>query len=189
MKLNDFEKINKAKFFALGRHKDQFKIDKETSFSNHLEGVVSRLKNLGITDPDVICAAWLHDVLEHTETDFDELNQIFDNKISVIVLSLSKNRKLSKKEQEIQYVKQLKEASFHAKIIKFCDVSTNLKEVLNSKISKSQKKKKIRKLVHYARVMVKDISDNKDKIPKIQEIVNFINLIAKQHHLKPLTLN
>ena len=84
--------VLRAKKFAIERHKNQKRKDGVTPFSDHLEGVVNRLKNLGITNEDVLSAAWLHDVIEHTNTTFDEINEIFGNSISVLVLSLSMDR-------------------------------------------------------------------------------------------------
>ena len=55
--------IEKAKKFACEKHRNQKRKDGITPFSDHLESVVNRLKNLGISDQNVLCAAWLHDVL------------------------------------------------------------------------------------------------------------------------------
>ena len=75
-----------AKKFAREKHKNQKRKDGVTPFYDHLEGVVNRLKNLGISNQDVLSAAWLHDVIEDTNTTFDEINEIFGNIISVLVL-------------------------------------------------------------------------------------------------------
>ncbi|MDX1441309.1 MAG: HD domain-containing protein [Nitrosopumilaceae archaeon] len=180
--------IEKAQKFAYDRHKNQKKQDGVTLFSTHLEGVVNRLKNLGVTDKEILSAAWLHDVLEHTHTTFDEVNEIFGNKIAVLVLSLSKDMTLSKKEQENQYVHQLKNSNFHTQLIKICDISTNLKELPNAPISKTQKSKKIKKLFHYARILRKDLSENKEQYPKIQEIIDGINSVGQKFRQRPIII-
>ena len=131
--------VAKAKRFALEKHKNQKRKDGNSSFSDHLEGVVNRLKNLGITNQEILSAAWLHDTIEHTDTTFDEINKIFGNTISVLVLSLSKDLNLPNKEKEFQYIQQLKKSDPQAKIIKFCDISANLKDIANSPLSKTQK--------------------------------------------------
>ena len=96
------------------------------SHHEHLVGVVARLKNLGITDYDVIASAWLHDIIDDTRTSFDELEQRFGSKVAVLVLSVSKDMNVPRAKQEKQYVKQLKKASFEAKLIKLCDISAGL---------------------------------------------------------------
>lgn len=178
--------VNKAKNFALDKHKNQKRQDGITPFSNHLEGVVNRLKNLGISNPEILSAAWLHDILEHTDTSFDELNDIFGNTVAVLVLSLSKDSKLPKNQQDTQYIQQLKNSNIHTKIIKICDISTNIKDISNAPISKTQKNKKIKKLFHYARVIKNDLSENKEQYPKLQEIIDGINSVGKKFKQRPI---
>ena len=180
--------VSKAQNFAYEKHKNQKKQDGVTPFVIHLEGVVNRLKNIGITNPEILSAAWLHDILEHTTTTFDELNKIFGNSISVLVLSLSKDNSLSKKEQENQYVQQLKDSKFQTKIIKICDISTNLKDLVDAPISKTQKNKKVKKMFHYVRVIRKELSENKSQYPKLQEIINGINSVGQKFKQRPIII-
>jgi hypothetical protein len=53
---------------------------------------VSRLKSLGIIDEEVLCAGWLQDILEDTDTSFDELFEKFGRRIAVLTLSLTKTK-------------------------------------------------------------------------------------------------
>lgn len=167
-----------AKKFAQEKHKNQKRKDGITPYSDHLEGVVNRLKNLGVTDKDVLCAAWLHDVIEDTDTTFDQISERFGREVAVIVLSLSKDQHIPKKNREVQYIDQLRESSFQSKIIKLCDISANLKDLANAPISKTQKNKQIKKILHYLRVIKNDISEKKSEYPKIQEIIDGINTIC-----------
>jgi (p)ppGpp synthase/HD superfamily hydrolase len=61
---------------------------------------VARLKNIGITDEDVLSAGWLHDIIGNTETLFDEVDQRFGSKVAVLVLAVSKDRSLPRSIQE-----------------------------------------------------------------------------------------
>ena len=178
--------VQKAKNFAIEKHKNQKRKDGVTPFIDHLEGVVNRLKNIGISNEDILSAAWLHDTIEHTDSTFEEINEIFGNTVSVLVLSLSKDYKLAKKDIETHYVSQLKNSSFQTKIIKFCDISANLKDLLNAPISKTQKNKKIKKLFFYLRVIRKDIVENTSKYPKIQDMIDGINSIGQKFRQKPI---
>jgi (p)ppGpp synthase/HD superfamily hydrolase len=177
-----------AKKFAQEKHKNQKRKDGVTSYSDHLEGVVNRLKNLGVTDKDVLCAAWLHDIIEDTDATFDQINERFGREVAVIVLSLSKDQNIPKKDREMQYVNQLKDAPFKTKIIKLCDISANLKDLANAPISKTQKNKQIKKILHYLRVIKNDISENKSGYPKIQEIIDGINTICVKFNQKPILI-
>ena len=175
-----------AKKFAQEKHKNQKRKDGVTPFYDHLEGVVNRLKNLGVTDKETLCSAWLHDIIEDTDVTFDQINERFGREIAVIVLSLSKDKSIPKKERETQYANQLKDAPFQTKIIKLCDISANLKDLANAPISKTQKNKQIKKILHYLRVIKNDISENKSKYPKIQEIIDGINKICVKFNQNPI---
>ena len=179
---------SKAQKFAYEKHKNQKRKDGVTPFSEHLEGVVNRLKNLGVANQDVLCAAWLHDIIEHSDTTFDEINEIFGNTISVMVLSLTKDSELAKKERESQYIQQLKDSTPEAKMIKFCDISANLKDIANAPISKTQKNKQIKKLFRYLRVIKKELSETKSNYPKIQEIADGINSIGTKFRQRPIII-
>ena len=177
-----------AKKFAQEKHKNQKRKDGVTPYSDHLEGVVNRLKNLGVTDKDVLCAAWLHDIIEDTDVTFDQINERFGREVAVIVLSLSKDQNILKKDREVQYINQLKDASFQTKIIKLCDISANLKDLANAPISKTQKNKQIKKILHYLRIIKNDIIENKSEYPKIQEMIDGINTICVKFNQKPILI-
>jgi len=83
--------LKNAELFAKSKHAGKLKKSGVT-YSKHLEDVVSRLKSLGINDEEVLCAGWLHDILEDTDTSFDELFEKFGRKIAVLILSLTKNK-------------------------------------------------------------------------------------------------
>ena len=171
------DRIKNARDFAHEKHKNQ-KRSENTPYTVHLEGVVFRLKNIGIIDEEVICAAWLHDILERTDVTFEELIQRFGKETAILVLSLTKSKDLSKKDKEIQYIKQLKDAPIEAKIIKLCDISDNLKDLSTSKISKTQKNKQAGKMLHYLKVIKNEISEKKSDYPKIQDMIDGINSVA-----------
>ncbi|MCE9653305.1 MAG: HD domain-containing protein [Nitrosarchaeum sp.] len=177
-----------AKKFAQDKHKSQKRKDGVTPYFDHLEGVVNRLKNLGITDKDVLCAAWLHDTIEDTDVTFDQINERFGREVAVIVLSLTKDQNISKKDRETQYMNQLRGASIQTKIIKLCDISANLKDLSTAPISKTQKNKQIKKILHYLRIIQKDVSENKSTYPKIQEIMDGINTICIKFKQKPFLI-
>ena len=179
-------KLQDAENFAKERHSGMLKKDGVTTHYDHLTGVVTRLKNLGVTDEDVLCAAWLHDIIEDTKTSFDEIDKRFGSRVAVLVLSLSKDKKLPKGRQEEQYVKQLRESSFEAKIIKLCDISANLKDIKGSTLSKTKKAKTIRKILHYFKAIKPDLAEN--KTITITSLIDGINAVALSSGHKPISL-
>jgi (p)ppGpp synthase/HD superfamily hydrolase len=153
-----------------------------------LEGVVNRLKNIGITDEDLLCASWLHDCIENTATTFDDIEQRFGSKVAVLVLALSKDKNLSKGEQEQQYVKQLKDASWEAKLVKLCDISANLKDLKNMSWSKTKKSKEAKKKLYYLNLIKSELIKNKSQVPGIQGIIDGINEVLISFNQRPIVL-
>ena len=41
---------------------------------------------MGITDQSILCAGWLHDSIEDTSFDYDDVSKIFGKKIAQIVI-------------------------------------------------------------------------------------------------------
>lgn len=181
-------KVETAEFYAKDKHKHMTRKDGVTPYSAHLESVVSYLKSLGITDEDVLSSGWLHDTIEDTDTTFDDLYERFGKKVAILVSSLSKDVKLPKKDRERLYVKQLKDAPVEAKIIKLCDISANLKDLANSKMSKNQRKKTVNQKLHYLKVIKNYIIENKSQFPSIQSILDGINHTLKQYGERPVIL-
>ncbi|MEX0855785.1 MAG: HD domain-containing protein, partial [Nitrosopumilaceae archaeon] len=159
-----------------------------TPYTAHLESVVSYLKSLGITDEDVLCSGWLHDTIEDTDTTFDDLYERFGKKVAILVSSLSKDEKLPKKDRERLYVKQLKDASLEAKIIKLWDISANLKDLAISGMSKSKRKKTANQKLHYLKVIKNDIIENKSNYPKISNLIKGINYVLVKNGQKSVLI-
>jgi len=184
------ELVKSAELLAKKKHAGQFRKDGTTSFSKHLEDVVNRLKSLGVVDEEILCAGWLHwlhDTIEDTETSFDDLYDQFGSEIAVLVSSLSKDMSLTRKKREQVYVKQLKECSSNAKLIKLCDISANLSDLKNWDTSKSKKLRPVKKVRHYLTVIKNDLISNTD-YPKIITLMESVNQILKQFHLRPISL-
>jgi (p)ppGpp synthase/HD superfamily hydrolase len=181
-------KLESAEQFARFKHSGMTRDDNKTPYWKHLEGVVNRLKNLGITNEDLLCAAWLHDTLEDTDTTFDDIDQRFGSSVAVMVLSLSKDKKLTKKEKERQYTTQIKNATWQAKLVKLCDISSNLQDLKNSDWSKSRKIKYLKKKLYYLNVIKPELAENKAKTPNIQAIIDGINDVLLKYGFRPVSL-
>ena len=179
--------VKSAELFAKKKHSGMMRKDGITPYSKHLEDVVNRLKSLGVIDEELLCAGWLHDTIEDTDTSFDDLYERFGSKVVVLVTSLTKDMSLTRKKREQIYVKQLKEASFDAKLIKLCDISANLSGLKNYDASKSKKLRQVRKIRHYLTVIKNDLLENTD-YPKITTLLESINQSLKQFGLRTISL-
>ena len=81
--------IVKARNFAKKKHAGQLRKNGQTTTFSHLQDVVKNLKKMKVINEDTICAAWLHDTIEDTDTDFDSIKDRFGKRIADIVVSLS----------------------------------------------------------------------------------------------------
>ena len=66
-------KVTEARNFAKKKHAGQLRKNGKTTTFSHLKDVVKNLKKMKVTNNDTICAAWLHDTIEDTDTDFDSI--------------------------------------------------------------------------------------------------------------------
>ena len=64
--------VKSAELFAKNKHAGKFRVDGTIPYSKHLEDVVNRLKSLGVIDKELLCAGWLHDTIENTDTTFND---------------------------------------------------------------------------------------------------------------------
>ena len=178
-------KLEKAELFAKEKHAKMTKA-RTTPYSVHLESVVSRLKSIGIVNEDVLCAAWLHDTIEDTDTRFDDIFEQFGRDVAILVSSLSKDANLPRKERESQYVMQLKNAPFEAKLIKLCDIAANLSDLRNSDLSKTKRTKTVKTKLHYLQIIKNEIMEKKTSVPRIQSILDGINDVLIHYKQRPI---
>ena len=183
--------LENAELFAKAKHAGELK-KSGTTYSNHLENVVSRLKSLGVIDEEVLCAGWLQDILEDTDTSFDELFEKFGRRIAVLTLSLTKTkfvidtdddstlsltkkRAIPEKQRQKEYAVKIKESEIDAKLIKLCDISANLGDLKKQIISKTKKRKILKKFRYYLLIIEKDLIKNTE-YPKAITLLEAINL-------------
>ena len=182
--------LENAELFAKSKHAGKLKKSGIT-YSNHLENVVSRLKSLGVIDEEVLCVGWLQDILEDTDTSFDELFEKFGRRIAVLTLSLTKTkfvidtdddstlsltkkRTIPQKQRQKEYAVKIRESEIDAKLIKLCDISANLGDLKKQIISKTKKRKILKKFRYYLLIIEKDLLENTE-YPKAITLLKTIN--------------
>ena len=180
------EIVKSAELFAKKKHSGMTQKDGSPS-SEHLEAVVNRLKSLGVVDEDLLCAGWLHDTIEDTDTSFDDLFERFGSRVAVLVSSLSKDTSLPKKQKEQAYVKQLREASPDAKLVKLCEISANLSDLKKYSPSKSKRLRYL-KLKRRNLVAIKDDLVESNNYPKSRTLLESVNQILKKYGQRAVSL-
>ena len=126
--------IVKAAQFASEKHRNQRRKDADASpYINHPLALANVLATEGgIDNPDVICAALLHDTIEDTNTTADELTTHFGPKVASIVLEVTDDKSLDKAVRKEEQVRHAPHISPEAKLVKLADKICNLRDILAS---------------------------------------------------------
>lgn len=121
----------KAYLFAQNKHENHLYPGTNLPYLHHLNlTCLNALKVTNCTggyDTDtLISLAYLHDVLEDTDTTVDELNTQFKKKIITGIKALTKNKNMRKKDQMLDSINRIYEACDETAMIKLADRIANL---------------------------------------------------------------
>lgn len=117
--------------FAAQRHAAQFRRDGRTPYFAHPCRVALTLSVVfGCTDQTALAAALLHDTIEDTATDHDDLHERFGGEVAAVVSALTKLKVLPEGEREREYDRRLSAADWRARLIKLADQYDNLSDAL-----------------------------------------------------------
>jgi guanosine-3',5'-bis(diphosphate) 3'-pyrophosphohydrolase len=95
----------------------------------------------GCNDPVVLASALLHDTIEDTTTDFEDILDRFGAQIAENVAALTKNMALPEELREETYDAQLLKANWQVKLIKLADVYDNLHDIAEFPEARREKAK------------------------------------------------
>src|SRR5215217_3884724 len=113
--------------FASRAHRHQVRKDRETPYVSHVFRVCLVVRHVfGFDDPRMLAAAILHDTIEDTATDCDDLIERFGPEVAGWVAALTKDMRLPHDEREDAYRKGLAEADWQVKALKLADIYDNL---------------------------------------------------------------
>jgi guanosine-3',5'-bis(diphosphate) 3'-pyrophosphohydrolase len=117
--------------FAAEKHRHQRRKDVDASpYINHPIALADVLANEGgVTDPQVLCAALLHDTVEDTETTAAELAEVFGAEIAAIVMEVTDDKSLPKDERKRLQIEHAAHASPRAKLVKLADKICNVRDI------------------------------------------------------------
>jgi guanosine-3',5'-bis(diphosphate) 3'-pyrophosphohydrolase len=122
-----YRPLLEAASFAARAHQHQLRKDGETPYASHPFRVCLVVRDLfGVDDHQVLMAALLHDTVEDTKTDFDDIEEQFGADVARWVAMLSKDKRLQEPEREKAYTAQLTDAPWQVKVCKLGDIFDNL---------------------------------------------------------------
>lgn len=175
------DRIIRAARFAKEKHRCQFRKDHKTEYWHHLEHVVSNARKLGIKDEDILCAGWLHDTIEDTDTDFDDIEQEFGQEVAEIVAAVTKDKRLREETREHDYLAQLREASWKVHVIKLCDIWANIADIPSGYKEQRKQAEQVDKKLKYFEVIKTGLYENRDKIPNLDKALDEMNALLSSY--------
>ncbi|MFT5469633.1 MAG: (p)ppGpp synthase/HD superfamily hydrolase [Verrucomicrobiales bacterium] len=127
--------VQRAISFTSRAHLNQGRKDGKTPYVAHPFRVFFVVRQVfGIEDPVALCAALLHDTIEDTTTDYDDLRDDFGSEVADAVAALTKDMRLPDEVREPSYDEQLAAASWQARLVKLADVYDNVCDAYDSKM-------------------------------------------------------
>lgn len=165
----------KAASFAAFAHRHQLRKDGKTPYVAHVFRVALTVSQVfGHADQTTLAIALLHDTIEDTTTDFDDIASAFGSDVARGVALLTKNMALPEDEREETYDAALAKAPWQVKLIKLADVYDNLCDVETNPSEKVAKSKadaieKARRAIELA----------KDDAKKHEELARGVDLVER----------
>jgi guanosine-3',5'-bis(diphosphate) 3'-pyrophosphohydrolase len=136
--------ILRAISFAAWAHRTQMRKDGVTPYIAHPLRVLTILSTVfGVRDPEVLAAGALHDTIEDTQIDRDDLSEHFGPRVAEFVALLSKDMRQPEAEREQRYYDAVAAAPLEVKLCKLADTLDNL--VDSTGLSAAGRAKKVRK--------------------------------------------
>lgn len=124
-----FALVGEAISFAARAHRHQIRKDGQTPYVAHPFRACLVVRHVfGIEDPIVLAAAVLHDTIEDTTTDYDDLIAKFGVEVANCVAAMSKDTRLPEKEREAAYLNQLLSGDWRVAVCKLADGYDNLSD-------------------------------------------------------------
>jgi (p)ppGpp synthase/HD superfamily hydrolase len=131
--MTDLQAITYACKRASEWHKKQTRKDSDkTPYINHPIEVAEFLTFNGITDRDVIIAAYLHDVVEDTDGTYEDIRVLFGDNVTKIVEECSDDKGLDKIKRKEEQIKHASHISDSAKLVKAADKYSNIRGLLET---------------------------------------------------------
>jgi (p)ppGpp synthase/HD superfamily hydrolase len=132
--------VLRAVAVAARAHAGQVRKDGRTPYISHVVRVCLVVRNVfGFDDPEMLQTALLHDTIEDTTTDFDEIAEEFSPQVAAWVAALTKDKRLADDDREAAYLIMLRSSPWQVQVCKLADVYDNLLDSANLDAAKRTK--------------------------------------------------
>ncbi len=164
-----------ATHFAAKKHRNQRRKNVEAEpYFNHPVEVADLLARVGgVTDTVTLIAAILHDTIEDTDTEPDEINEHFGPEVLSVVMEVTDNKRLLKSERKRLQIENAPRLSLRGKQVKLADKISNISTMATSPPKGWPKDRQIEYL-YWAENVVTEMGDCNPKLEKL-----FFKTLAK----------
>jgi guanosine-3',5'-bis(diphosphate) 3'-pyrophosphohydrolase len=147
-----YRPLLEAVAFAARAHRHQLRKDGQTPYVSHVFRVTLITQHVfGITDRQVLTTAVLHDTIEDTTTDYDDVLERFGREVADGVALLSKDKRQEEGPREAEYKKRLAAAPWQVKVCKLADIFDNSMDAPHTR--PEQRRKTCRRSREYLAVL------------------------------------
>jgi (p)ppGpp synthase/HD superfamily hydrolase len=117
--------------FAARRHVNQRRKGAQAEpYFNHLAEVAALLViATGGTDSALVAAAYLHDTLEDTPTEYEEVFSLFGEDVAALIAAVTDDKSLPKAERKRLQIAHAAKAAARARLLKIADKISNLRSL------------------------------------------------------------
>jgi GTP pyrophosphokinase len=137
----DADAVASAVEFAVRYHGDQTRPTGAPYAEHLLEALEFLVRGAGVTDPDILQAAVLHDVVEDTPCTIDDVRRAFGGRVAELVAWVTKpapeegsDRRAAKE----AYLGHLRDAPDDAVVVKLADRASNVQTLRNLRLPKQR---------------------------------------------------
>ncbi len=146
------EVLFEAVSFAARAHRNQVRKDGQTPYFAHTARVCLVVRHVfGVDDGKVLAAALLHDTIEDTPTDYDDLAERFGNEVAGWVAVLTKDMRSPESEREAAYYHAIASAPWQVVVCKLADIYDNLTD--SRQLATAARQKTLRRVSGYLDAM------------------------------------
>ena len=134
--------VARAAAFAVRYHGDQRRPTGAPYLEHLLEALQVLVRGAGVSDPDVLCAAVLHDVVEDTPCTLADVRREFGDRVASLVdwvtIPESGGDKGQRKAVKEAYLTRLRDAPGDAILVKLADRASNVQTLRNLSLTRQR---------------------------------------------------
>lgn len=150
--------LGEAIAFASRAHRGQVRKDGETPYASHPMRVGMIVRQVfGIDDEVTLASAFLHDTIEDTTTDYDDLVERFGPEVAGCVATLSKDTRMPEADREKAYLDGLLDGDWRVAVCKLADGYDNLSDCFS--LSTEGRARQIRSVSRYLDALRPDVPE------------------------------